>query len=544
MSIPDRVADPAVASDPVLYEVRDSGVAVLTLNRPERMNGWGGGLAATFYSRLDDAEADPDIRAIVVTGKGRAFCAGADMGDLNTISNSTVDASGGTDVSKLVGARHPHFVTTLRKPVIAAINGGCAGMGLTLALVCDVRFAAEGAKFTTSFARRGLIAEYGISWILPRVVGWGAALDLLLSGRVFYADEAAELGLVKEVVPPEELLPRAIAYAEDIASKLRAQFSSRDQATGVRRHHARRFRGQCGGREADAGVDASARLHRGHYQLLREASAQLPAVERTGTVTLDYKAIDVDNHYYEPLDALTRHLDKEFKRRGVQMVADGKRTLAVIGDRVNHFIPNPTFDPIIVPGCLDLLFRGEIPEGVDPASLMKVERLAEHPEYQNRDARVTVMDTQGIETVFMLPTFACGVEEALKHDIEATMASMHAFNLWLDEDWGFDRPDHRIIAAPIISLADPEKAVEEVEFVLARGAKMVLVRPAPVPGVVKPRSLGDPPPRSGVGAARGGGGSGGLPPERQRLSGHRGAVGWQGDVRGVRREGSAGSGVA
>jgi predicted TIM-barrel fold metal-dependent hydrolase len=209
-------------------------------------------------------------------------------------------------------------------------------------------------------------------------------------------------------------------------------------------------------------------------------------------VTLDYQAIDVDNHYYEPIDALTRHLDKKFKRRGVQMVADGKRTLAVIGDRVNHFIPNPTFDPIIVPGCLDLLFRGEIPEGVDPASLMKVERLAEHPEYQQRDARVTVMDTQGIETVFMLPTFACGVEEALKHDIEATMASVHAFNIWLDEDWGFDRPDHRIVSAPIISLADPEKAVEEVEFVLERGAKMVLVRPAPVPGVVKPRSLGDP----------------------------------------------------
>jgi predicted TIM-barrel fold metal-dependent hydrolase len=138
------------------------------------------------------------------------------------------------------------------------------------------------------------------------------------------------------------------------------------------------------------------------------------------------------------------------------------------------------------------LFRGEIPEGVDPASLMKVERLAEHPEYQNRDARVAVMDTQGIETVFMLPTFACGVEEALKHDVDATMASLHAFNLWLDDDWGFDRPDHRIIAAPIISLADPAKAVGEVEYALARDAKLVLVRPAPVPGVVKPRSLGDP----------------------------------------------------
>ena len=162
-------------------------------------------------------------------------------------------------------------------------------------------------------------------------------------------------------------------------------------------------------------------------------------------MTLDYMAIDVDNHYYETIDSCTRHLPKEFKRRGVQMVADGKRTLAVMGEKVNHFIPNPTFDPIIEPGCLDLLFRGEIPEGVDPASLMKVDRMANHPEYQNRDARVKVLDKQNLETVFMLPTFACGVEEALKHDIDATMATVHAFNLWLDEDWGFDRPDHRII---------------------------------------------------------------------------------------------------
>ncbi|HEX9178098.1 MAG TPA: enoyl-CoA hydratase [Mycobacterium sp.] len=225
MSVPD----PAVAADhAVLYEVCDSGVAVLTLNRPDRMNAWGGGLATAFWSCLDRAEAAPDVRAVVVTGSGRAFCAGADMGDLSTISNTTMDSAGDTDagaaapatldIDKLVGERHPYVVATLRKPVIAAINGACAGIGLTQALMCDVRFAAEGAKFTTSFARRGLIAEYGISWILPRVVGWGAALDLLLSGRVFYADEAAALGLVKEVVPPEELLPRAIAYAEDIAA--------------------------------------------------------------------------------------------------------------------------------------------------------------------------------------------------------------------------------------------------------------------------------------------------------------------------------------
>jgi enoyl-CoA hydratase/carnithine racemase len=213
VSVEDRVA-----ADPVLFELRDSGVAVLTLNRPERMNGWGGGLAKMYYSLLDRTEADPAVRAVVVTGSGRAFCAGADMGNLTTIGNVGIDSVGDTDVDKLVGERHPHFVATLRKPIIAAINGACAGIGLTQALMCDVRFAAEGAKFTTSFARRGLIAEYGISWILPRVVGWGNALDLLLSGRVFYADEAAQLGLVKEVVPPDDLLQRAIAYAEDLAA--------------------------------------------------------------------------------------------------------------------------------------------------------------------------------------------------------------------------------------------------------------------------------------------------------------------------------------
>jgi len=221
VSVEDRVADPAgpleVPAEPVLYEVRDPGVAVLTLNRPERMNGWGGGLADAFYARLDAAEDDPAVRVVVVTGSGRAFCAGADMGDLTSISTTTVDDAVDTDVGKIVGMRHPHFLMTMRKPVIAAINGACAGIGLTIALVCDVRFAARGAKFTTSFARRGLVAEYGISWILPRVVGHAAALDLLLSGRTFHADEAASLGLVKEVVEPAELLPRSLGYAEEIA---------------------------------------------------------------------------------------------------------------------------------------------------------------------------------------------------------------------------------------------------------------------------------------------------------------------------------------
>ena len=200
---------------PVLFELRDSGVAVVTLNRPDRMNAWGGGLAAAFYRCIDRAEADPDVRVVVLTGNGRAFCAGADMGGADTIGGATI--TGDTDVTKLVGERHPHFVTGLRKPAIAAINGACAGIGLTQALMCDVRFAAAGAKFTTAFARRGLIAEYGISWILPRVVGWGASLDLLLTGRTFYAEEAKELGMVKEVLPPDELMPRVLAYAEDMA---------------------------------------------------------------------------------------------------------------------------------------------------------------------------------------------------------------------------------------------------------------------------------------------------------------------------------------
>jgi enoyl-CoA hydratase/carnithine racemase len=221
MSIADDSAvaeQPAQAPPAVLYEVRDSGVAVLTFNRPERMNAWGGELSTGFYACIEAAETDPDVRVIVITGSGRAFCAGADMGGLSTISAVTVESAGKTDVSALVAAKHPYFLTQLTKPVIAAINGSIAGMGLSQALMADVRFAAAGAKFTTSFARRGLIAEYGISWILPRLVGWGAATDLLLSGRTFFAEEAAELGLVKEVVPGDELMSRTLAYAEEMAA--------------------------------------------------------------------------------------------------------------------------------------------------------------------------------------------------------------------------------------------------------------------------------------------------------------------------------------
>lgn len=207
--------DSTGGSAAVLYEVRDSGVAVITLNRPERMNAWGAGLVGPFYAHFDQAEADPAVRVIVLTGNGRAFCAGADMGDLDSIGDAQTD--GNVDVSALVGERFPSFVTELHKPVIAAINGSCAGIGLVQALMCDVRFAAAGAKLTTAFARRGLTAEYGMSWILPRVVGWGPAMDLLLSGRTFYAEEAAALGMIKEVLPLSELMPRTLAYADEMA---------------------------------------------------------------------------------------------------------------------------------------------------------------------------------------------------------------------------------------------------------------------------------------------------------------------------------------
>ena len=211
----DLVADPG-QDEAVIYQVTATGVAVLTLNRPGRLNTWGGDIATAFYAGLDRAEEDPAVRVIVLTGRGKAFCAGAQLGSMGTVAQS-IEKTDERKLANLVGDRPPYYLTSLSKPVIAAINGSCVGIGLTQALMCDIRFAAAGAKFAASFARRGLIAEYGVSWILPRLTGWGVALDLLLSGRTFVAEEAAELGLVKEVVPPEQLTKRAMDYAEDIA---------------------------------------------------------------------------------------------------------------------------------------------------------------------------------------------------------------------------------------------------------------------------------------------------------------------------------------
>jgi enoyl-CoA hydratase/carnithine racemase len=200
------------SQDVVLYEVREPGIALLTLNRPERLNAWNGQLAARYFELLDRATADPAVKVIVVTGAGKGFCAGADMDSLQAIGS---DQQGGAEGA--AGGRSQHFTTTIPKPVIAAVNGACAGIGMVQALMCDLRFAAAGAKFTTAFARRGLIAEYGMSWILPRLIGTARSLDLLMSGRVILAEEAAAMGLVNEVVAPEFLLDRTMEYAADMA---------------------------------------------------------------------------------------------------------------------------------------------------------------------------------------------------------------------------------------------------------------------------------------------------------------------------------------
>jgi enoyl-CoA hydratase/carnithine racemase len=208
------------SDDAVLYEATGSGVAILTFNRPDRLNAWGPDIAAGFYAAIDRAESDPAIRVIVLTGRGRGFCAGAYLGASGGAAKvgESMEKAGETNLAELVGERPPHFVTTLRKPVIAAVNGACVGIGFTQALMCDVRFAAAGAKFGAVFARRGLIAEFGVSWILPRLTGMAVALDLLLSGRTFLADEAVELGLVKEVVAADDLMKRVMEYAEDLAA--------------------------------------------------------------------------------------------------------------------------------------------------------------------------------------------------------------------------------------------------------------------------------------------------------------------------------------
>jgi len=196
----------------VVQKTVDEGVALLTLSRPDRLNAWTAEMERLYFGMLAECAASDQVRVIVLTGAGRGFCAGADMQELQTLGENGVGSAAGNH------DRLPQtFPLSIPKPIIAAINGACAGIGLVQALMCDVRFAAEDAKITTAFSRRGLIAEHGISWILPRLIGPARALDLLLSGRVVLGQEAASLGLVNRALPAELLLEQTLAYARELA---------------------------------------------------------------------------------------------------------------------------------------------------------------------------------------------------------------------------------------------------------------------------------------------------------------------------------------
>lgn len=188
----------------------DGAVRTLTLNRPERLNAWTYELEAEYFARLDEADADPSVRAVIVTGAGRGFCAGLDLSVLSDrIRGIAADP----------GLIRPPMMSALRfrKPLIAAVNGACIGLGFVQAMCADVRFASEDAKFSTAYSRRGLPAEYGLSWMLPRFIGESRARELLISGRTFLGDEAAAIGLVHRALPTAELMDAVRRYAAEIA---------------------------------------------------------------------------------------------------------------------------------------------------------------------------------------------------------------------------------------------------------------------------------------------------------------------------------------
>jgi len=197
----------AMSYEDVRYEVAD-GVATVTLNRPERLNSWTRRLGAELGDAMATADDDDDVRAVVVTGAGRAFCAGADLSG---------GGFGNTDAGSTSSLRE-RWPNEVRKPVIAAINGHAVGVGITYPLMCDLRYVAEDAKLAFAFVRRGALPELASHNILPRVTGFAVAADLLLTGRTFLGREAAELGLVSKALPADEVLPAAMATARDIAA--------------------------------------------------------------------------------------------------------------------------------------------------------------------------------------------------------------------------------------------------------------------------------------------------------------------------------------
>jgi enoyl-CoA hydratase/carnithine racemase len=195
-----------------LYE-KDGHIAIITLNRPERRNAWTFRMREEVYRAMKDAEADDQIRAIIVTGAGSTFCSGADLSILSGQSKEQEEAS---PVFK-DWVSHFTYPQKILKPIIAAINGPAIGWGFTLIVFWDIRIAAESAKFSLMYPRRGLAMEGGSSWVLPRLIGWGKTLELALTARTFSARDALDMGLVTQVVPDGELIAKAREIAGEIA---------------------------------------------------------------------------------------------------------------------------------------------------------------------------------------------------------------------------------------------------------------------------------------------------------------------------------------
>ncbi len=217
-----------MAYEEILYEVSEH-VATVTLNRPTKLNAWTMKMEKEVAAAVHLAEQDTDVRVIVLTGAGRGFCAGADMANLDGLARSGGDGEKLKQVlsehlkgTRREGARADFqktysYLPAIEKPVLGAINGAAAGLGLVVALYCDIRFASDQAKFSTAFARRGLIAEHGISWTLPRLVGISNALDLLFSARLIDAAEALRIGLVNRVIPQDQFAAEVRKYAVELA---------------------------------------------------------------------------------------------------------------------------------------------------------------------------------------------------------------------------------------------------------------------------------------------------------------------------------------
>ena len=207
-------------------------------------------------------------------------------------------------------------------------------------------------------------------------------------------------------------------------------------------------------------------------------------------IDLPFRIFDGDNHYYEAEDAFTRHMDRGMQKRCMQWAEVNGRKRLLVGGKVNRFIPNPTFDPVARPGCLDDYYQGKNQAGATIRDAFgELEPI--HREYRDRDARLAVMDEQGVEGALFFPTLAVGMEEALIADPPAVIAAFRAFNRWVQEDWGFAYQE-RIFATPYIHLLDVDNAVAELEWALAHDARVVVMRSAPVRSDGVSRSLADP----------------------------------------------------